>query len=191
MALIGKGIRVCRAFRKPAAVVAVARVWASTTSQRETTSRAVNPDASGHAGERAHVQGVHLHQVPRLPHRIALGLADGIGTAPEPLPGGATRTRRLPEHPACFEPGEDAADHGGGDHPVLAAQSRPVGTCPSPSGGTAPAGAGSPAPARATRWDGAPAGAGASAPPGSLAGAAHSAVSSGRRSGGSCRSGGR
>ena len=39
--LTKKGMRAIRRSRKPAAVVAVARVWASSTSQRETMSRAV------------------------------------------------------------------------------------------------------------------------------------------------------
>ena len=39
--LTKKGMRAIRRSRKPAAVVAVARVWASSTSQWETTSRAV------------------------------------------------------------------------------------------------------------------------------------------------------
>ena len=75
MALTGQGIRACKASRKPAAVVGVARVWAS--------HHVPGSEVLEHnAGDRSHVQGVQLDQVPGLLYRVTLGLAHSVGTPP-------------------------------------------------------------------------------------------------------------
>jgi hypothetical protein len=74
----GKGHAVGeRVSRNSVALLAVARVWACTTSQRETRSRAVTcwntiPGTGGY------LHGVDLDQIARLRHRVLPGLAHGI-----------------------------------------------------------------------------------------------------------------
>ena len=94
MALTGKGIRTCKASRKPAAVVAVARVW--DLHHVPAGDHVPGSEMLEHnAWDRSHVQDVQLDQVPRLLYRVTLGLAHSVGTPPQTLPGGDTIAGRL------------------------------------------------------------------------------------------------
>jgi len=77
------------------AVKAVARVWAWSTSQRETTSRAVNC-FEDHARHRTHVERIDLNQVARLQHRVLLGFAHRVRAGPQRTArSGNSRARRF------------------------------------------------------------------------------------------------
>jgi len=55
-----------------------------------------------YAGQRADVQGIHLHQVSGLTHPVALGFTYGIGPEPLTLAGGDYAKGRLLENPLLF-----------------------------------------------------------------------------------------
>ena len=81
MALTRKGIRACKASRKPAASggrgpgVGLHHVPAG--------DHVPGSEVLEHnAGDRSHVQGVQLDQVPGLLYRVTLGLAHSVGTPP-------------------------------------------------------------------------------------------------------------
>jgi hypothetical protein len=76
-----------------------------------------------HSRHRTHVQGIDLDQVARLPHRVLLGFAHGVGTRPQ----STARSRhsaagRFHESALRFELGENAAHHGSRNRHLLAAQ---------------------------------------------------------------------
>jgi hypothetical protein len=92
----------------------VARPCAWITSQRETTSRAVN--CLNTTGDGAYLQGIDLHEVAGLGNRILLGFAHRIGTQAQGPPRSRhRRSESFGQLPALFQPGKNAAHHGSGD----------------------------------------------------------------------------
>ena len=56
-----------------------------------------------HAGERPHIQGVHLHQVPGFLYSIPFGLTYSIRASPHSLTSGDTSGMGFFEHPTGLQ----------------------------------------------------------------------------------------
>ena len=93
----------------------MALVRTSTTSQRDTTSLAVVLQYYPRQG--SDVESIHLHQVPRLHHRVASGLTDGVWASPKALTSGDTIAGCLLEYATGLQVAQDSPHLRGGDLP--------------------------------------------------------------------------
>lgn len=111
MAFMEKGIRSFRVSRKWAAGLAVALVCTSSTSQRLTTSRAVNCfNTTPGSGLMSQVStSIRVSWGLNL---VLPGLTDGVGTPFVPLPGRHRELQGLFEHPTLLQVLEEPP-HGG------------------------------------------------------------------------------
>jgi hypothetical protein len=109
--------------RKCAAASDVARSCTSTTSQRETMSRAEKCfSTTPRAGRSSLVSS--WTRIPRLLNGPKTGLSRGPGAAAKfPASSSVGRLRRrFDQHPAPLQIPQDAAHHGGGKREVVAAE---------------------------------------------------------------------